>query len=39
VRSLDLGEDVNDMVAFLDLAAAVSPFCPRPLFASVRFRH
>jgi hypothetical protein len=39
VRSLDLGEDVNDMVAFLDLAATVSPFCPRPLFASVRFRH
>jgi hypothetical protein len=39
VRSLDLGEDVNDMVAFLDLAATVSPFCPRPVFASVRFRH
>jgi hypothetical protein len=39
VRSLDLGEDVNDMVALLDLAATVSPFCPRPLFASVRFRH
>jgi hypothetical protein len=39
VRSLDLGEDVNDMVALLDLAATVSPFCPRLLFASVRFRH
>jgi hypothetical protein len=39
VRSLDLGEDVNDMVALLDLAATVSPFCPRPVFASVRFRH
>jgi hypothetical protein len=39
VRSPDLGEDVGDMLALLDLAATVSPFCPRPVFASVRFRH
>jgi hypothetical protein len=37
VRPLDLGEDVNDMVALLDLAATVSRFCPRPLLPRCAF--